>query len=246
MALWGTDIALQAAATNYSGAYLHTREYGITYNLFDPPPTNDSLASGWYTGPIYYTMLVVAETLSSTGSIVVDLNITQDNAAAYGIYDNAGKTRGKVLFINYASPEFVDEGQSTNRVLRIPANITSGVGVRILDAPSVYSKSSSNPIAVALTDTVTWANQTVGDFGDLIGTRYTESFDCEKGCSVNVPGPGIALVYFLSDGPDNFYEGNSTIVGPVLVSGSSSLLPSALGLSWTVLFGAGLLLFGLL
>ena len=37
IALWSADYALQLAAVGYSGAYLHTRERGVTYNLFDPP-----------------------------------------------------------------------------------------------------------------------------------------------------------------------------------------------------------------
>lgn len=245
MALWATDVALQAAATNYTGVYLHTREYGVTYNLFDPPSATDSMDAGWSTGPIYYATLVVAETLSWTGSVVVDLDIDLDNAALYGIYDNAGTTRGKLLFINYASSEFVEDGQSTTRILQIPANVTRSIGVRLLEAPNVTFREPSNPIAEALSDTITWANQTIGDYGDLNGTQYTNYSHCREGCTVSIPGPSIALIYMLSNDSDRFYEGNSSIVGPVLVSGAGCA--SGIRITWMWLWvGFGLLLCGTL
>lgn len=92
--LWEIDAFLALAANNYSAAYIHTREYGVTYNIFDPPPSQNPLESkGWRTGSTYYSLLMMSEVMSKNGSIVTDLNLqnSKTNAsshiAAYGIYD---------------------------------------------------------------------------------------------------------------------------------------------------------------
>ncbi|KAI0071256.1 hypothetical protein K474DRAFT_1607247 [Panus rudis PR-1116 ss-1] len=221
MALWATDVALSAATSNISGIYLHTREYDVTYNLFDPPSAWDSLKSGWHTGPIYYTLLVVAETLSATGSVVVDLPLKNaEHAAAYAVYDNSGETRGKLVLINYASPDlpYIDK-QNASYTFRLPSNITSTAGVRYLQAPSVYSGSKSWD---TLDQTITWAGQTVGDVGDLNGKQHSIFIDCDNGCDIDVPGPGLALVYLVGDTSDRFFHGNSSVIIPSAAGDESS------------------------
>lgn len=214
MPLWATDVALAAAGSNISGIFLHTREFDVTYNLFDPPSPNDPTKSGWNTGPIYYTNLVIAETLSATGSVVVDLNIDSPHAVAYGVYDNGGETRGKLVFINYASQETLPPSfaeRDASYTYYIPPNVADTIGVRYLLAANLYSGSKS----WSTTDqTITWANQTVGPAGDLNGKQHTEFVHCTEGCNVTVPGPGLALVYLLSDTSDKFFHGNSTVALP--------------------------------
>lgn len=214
MPLWATDVALAAAGSNISGIFLHTREFEVTYNLFDPPSPTDPTKSGWNTGPIYYTSLVVSETLSATGSVVVDLDIDSPHAVAYGVYDNGGETRGKLVLINYASketlpPSFAERDPSYTYY--IPPNIADTIGVRYLLAPGLYSGSKSWGTT---NETITWANQTVGPAGDLNGKQHTDFVHCTEGCNVTVPGPGLALVYLLSDTSDKFFHGNSTVALP--------------------------------
>ena len=36
------SVALKAASLNYTGLILHTREYAVSYHLFDPSNVNDS------------------------------------------------------------------------------------------------------------------------------------------------------------------------------------------------------------
>ena len=79
--LWAMDYALQLASVGYSGAFIHTRERGVSYNLFDPPPNGDESA-GWTTGSTYYALLPVAEALSSSsknGSYIKDMEIVDNS-----------------------------------------------------------------------------------------------------------------------------------------------------------------------
>ncbi|SJK99264.1 uncharacterized protein ARMOST_02555 [Armillaria ostoyae] len=197
-ALWLIDAGLKSAERGFSGAYIHTREAGIQYNLFDPPT---STSSGWITGAPYYAALFLAETFSASGNIIVDLNLNDSlhnpraTSAAYGVYD-AGSTRGKIVLLNLSE-------QGDEQVYAIPANITTSLHYRLLLAPSVLETSN-----------ISWAGQTVGGLGQLVGNQDTFYLDCIDGCIVNVPGAGAALVILGEPGDgDSFYYGNSTVKG---------------------------------
>lgn len=117
------DAGLSYAATNRTAAYLHTRENGVTYNLFDPPSSDDSMSSGWITYSTYYAALMLSEVMANNGSIVVDLDIENSSTnasstiAAYAVYDFNTTTdgltnsevdtslanRGKLVLINYSN-----------------------------------------------------------------------------------------------------------------------------------------------
>ncbi|KDQ58932.1 glycoside hydrolase family 79 protein [Jaapia argillacea MUCL 33604] len=207
MSLWAVDIALQLATHNFSGAYLHTREFNVTYNLFDPPSPTSPTSPGWSTGSPYYTELVLAETISSTGSVIVDLNVNNSitspgaSVAGYGVYDKAGQKQGKVVLFNFAN-----DGQGETFQIPKSAGITS-IGYRLLVAPSVYERTN-----------ISWAGQTVGPLGELEGVQVTTYQDCGSGgCAVTVPGPGLALVYLnpKSGDSDKFFVGNSSLYGYV-------------------------------
>ena len=104
--MWGMDYALQLASVGYAGAYIHTRERGITYNLFDPPAANDTSSTNWTTNPTYYSLLPVAEALSATGSYVTDLNLNNNSntsvVAGYGVYDGSSGAPKTFVLFNYA------------------------------------------------------------------------------------------------------------------------------------------------
>ncbi|KAG5637926.1 hypothetical protein H0H81_002586 [Sphagnurus paluster] len=211
--LWAVDVGLKAASVNYTAVYLHTREYGITYNLFDPPTPENSTATGWVTGSTYYAALFLAEVTDPSGTVIVDLNLNNSifspaaTVAAYGIYHNGGTSRGKLALINFADAS--NPGTTETQVYRIPAGVSSSVEIRILTAPSVVERRD-----------ISWAGQTVGDNGDLKGQQVTLRKDCSDGCEIEIPSPGAALV---SLGGSQFFTGNSTIagIGGYLVGGAS-------------------------
>ncbi|KAG6824357.1 hypothetical protein H0H92_007111, partial [Tricholoma furcatifolium] len=166
--LWAVDVGLKAASMNYSAVFLHTREYGVTYNLFDPPTPETSVSPGWKTGAVYYSALFLAEVTDPTGSIIVDLNLNNSNSspaskvAAYGIYHDSGASRGKLALLNFA--DGADPGEAASQVYRIPEGVFESIDIRVLSAPSVVER-----------ENISWAGQTVGDIGNLVGTQDTMS-----------------------------------------------------------------------
>ncbi|KAL5522075.1 hypothetical protein ACEPAF_1931 [Sanghuangporus sanghuang] len=226
--LWSVDIALQAASGNYSAVYLHTRERGVTYNLFEPSSIEDYLISNWRTGSTYYTMLVIAEAISSSTSVVVDLNLdnslTSYNASVvgYAIYDGPGLSKSKLVFINYDYPlatsddsdEFSAAPNATQTFV-LPGSLASSIGVRYLVADNITEEKA-----------ISWAGQTLGGNGDLQGTQTMDVFECTDGCNVTVPGPGLAVVWLDPESElqrSNIYIGNSTIADVYTSSASASL-----------------------
>ncbi|KAG6829523.1 hypothetical protein H0H87_011178 [Tephrocybe sp. NHM501043] len=95
-ALWGLDYGLQMAYSNFSGALMHVGGQNVFYNPFTSPPTNESTFHGWSVGPIYYSALIMAETLgASNGSQVLDLNANGASlyTPAYAIYEGGNPVR---------------------------------------------------------------------------------------------------------------------------------------------------------
>ncbi|EIM89642.1 uncharacterized protein STEHIDRAFT_166010 [Stereum hirsutum FP-91666 SS1] len=252
--LWAVDAALSFVSSNLTAVYLHTREAGVTYNLFDPPTSGDSTETGWYTYSTYYAALMLTEVASLNGSVIQDLNVenSKTNAsstiAAYAIWDFSVATDGlarseidsskaglsKFVFINYSN--------TTAKTFVIPSNLTetSTVATRSLVAPHVNEETD-----------ISWAGQTVGDNGDLTGDQTTEYLDCgnsgEDGCVITVPGPGIVLALLDPNASSTagFYVGNSTIAGLEGYESSGALTSrvSQSGLLWSGV-GVGLGLAG--
>ncbi|KAF9645827.1 glycoside hydrolase family 79 protein [Thelephora ganbajun] len=186
--LWGVDYSLQLATVGYSGAYLHTRERNITYNLYDYPGDG---VDGWTTLPMFYSYLPVLNALQSrNGSKVVDLNLedsmtkTGGTNAAYSIYDVTTSELYRLAFINFA-----DGGGSVQYTIPQGTLPQTGynVTVRYLTAPSIQEKWD-----------ITWGGKTwrgVKDGKPLnAATGQDLSLDCSSGCTVDVPNPGLALV----------------------------------------------------
>ncbi|KAH7884871.1 hypothetical protein F5I97DRAFT_1892982 [Phlebopus sp. FC_14] len=201
--LWAIDAGLNFASSGLSGAYLHTREYQVLYNLFDPPTPNTSTEAGWHTGSPYYSALFLSETFIPGGSIVVDINLNNS------IYDPASIVAGYALYTaNSTTPEcerlvLINYDRSQPHNFTIPTHMTSSIGIRILTAPSVEERNA-----------ISWAGQSIGQNGDLEGTQTTTWFGCENGCDVMIPGPGAALVFFNDSANSTaFFMGNSTIAG---------------------------------
>lgn len=197
-AMWSVDYGLRLASVGYSGAYLHTRERGVTYNLFDPPAGPAAGAGAWNTNPTFYAYLPISEALQGTnGSKVVDLNVqnsstdTSQSVAGYAIYDAVSNEVHHLALFNFANAT----GGPVDFAL--PASIVSSspsgnVAVRYLTAPNVNDKIN-----------IAWGNQTWAGMGDGTSTTAVGSWvqndqaavPCSQGCTVSVPGPSVAVVY---------------------------------------------------
>ncbi|KAH7929220.1 hypothetical protein BV22DRAFT_1003143 [Leucogyrophana mollusca] len=229
-ALWAVDTGLQFASVGINGAYLHTREYQVTYNLFDPPTPQTSTQAGWRTGSPYYAALFLSEAFSPNGSIVVDLDIGHSmtdpisTVAGYAIFDASGTTLERLALINY-------DLSQTQTFAFIPPNTTDSITIRILMAPSVEERSE-----------ISWAGQRVAGNGDLEGAQSTLYVDCGgRGvCEVDVPGPGAALVVFGgSPEASGFWEGNSTIAGVQgYASGALRMVKAMHALLWMIVLAS--------
>lgn len=146
-AIWGVNAAMQMAYRNHSNMLLHTSGQSTIYNLFTSPAYN-STTTAWVTGPIFYSLLVVAEALgSSNASTVKDLQVNSNVISAYGVYENGVAQR--VVLLNQVNDP------SGNNVLRaqIPSNGTKSVQVKYLLAPSIEEKANivSTPSMISAT-----------------------------------------------------------------------------------------------
>ncbi|OBZ69575.1 Beta-glucuronidase [Grifola frondosa] len=165
-AIWALDYGLQMAYTNFSGALLHVGGHNVSYNPFTPPPTNISRTEGWTIGPIFYSVVAMAEALgSSNTSRVLDLNANTANpyTPAYAIYENGVLAR-LVLFNYMTDPSGAAAytatisvgggliaGANRGGLQGEPNGTPAQVNVKYLLAPSVSEKNN-----------VTWAGQTLG------------------------------------------------------------------------------------
>ncbi|KAL4062188.1 glycoside hydrolase family 79 protein [Scleroderma yunnanense] len=205
-ALWAVDVALEFASHGISAAYLHTREWQVLYNLFDPPTPDNSTQPGWRTGSPYYSALFLSETFPHSGVVALDLNLDNSiydaavTVAGHALYGQNGTVCERLVLINFGD----DAG--TPRNFSLPPNLAHSVGVRLLTAPSI-----------AETTQIAWAGQTVGRNGELEGVQSTQYYTgCANGCNINVPGPGAALVLLGdTEGNSSFYVGNSSVAGVV-------------------------------
>jgi hypothetical protein len=208
-AMWTIDYALQLASNNFSAAYIHTRESGISYNLFDPPAAG-AVTGDWVTGPPYYALLVVAEALrSSSRNVVVDLDLassrTQNTStvAGYSIYDGGKPSR--IVFFNFSG--------SQKATFAMPGSPNGAIAVRYLTAPNVTAKAG-----------ITWNGMTVDGTGVLRGAENTVTIQCQNGCSLDLPAPGVAVV-FLNASQAISYP--STVASPAIVAASTPGNPNA-------------------
>ncbi|KAJ7471486.1 glycoside hydrolase family 79 protein [Mycena galericulata] len=198
-ALWALDYGLQLAYSNFTTALLHVGGEGVYYNPFTPPPTNQSSFRSWTVGPIYYSVLAVAEAFgTSNQSRIIDLEMNGGNiyTPGYAIYD--GGVLARLALFNYVTDptgasaytvSFAIGGGTTGQANGTPVQVK----VKYLVAPSVSSK-----------DNITWAGQTFGTAfqsdGRPTGIEQIQTVTCnsDNTCNITVPAPGFALV-FLAD-----------------------------------------------
>lgn len=189
-ALWGVDAAMELAVYNYSGAFYHSKFGTAPANVFSQVSVKSAGGSGtdhyFSTGPLMYSMLVVAEafapSVEGAQSRVQDLNIARADASGYAIYE--GDTLQRVVLANMIN----DPSGANTWSAHVPVDPHQGnVTYKILTAPSVQSN-----------ENITWAGQTFGywSIGTLQGTEELKTAKCNNGqCTVSVPAPGVALVF---------------------------------------------------
>jgi hypothetical protein len=173
----------------------------VLYNLFTYPNTSTPSSAGWQTGLQYYSLLFLYEAFStkkttSTGTVVVDLNLTDPSTTAgYAIYDaNSTTLPRNLVFFNFAS-----DGA---RNFSLPSGLVSSHGIFV----QVRTLSASN-IAENSPTQITYAGQTVDGDGNIQGLLSEESFQCGNGCDVQVSGPGVSLVFLRDEGEGEVSEG---------------------------------------
>ena len=227
-AMWSVDYSLTLAIHNYSAIFIHTREQGISYNIFDPP---NSSVSSWTTGPQYYSLLFLAEALRgvdpSTGlSVVTDLGLTGSSGssvAGYVIYDGTGKNPQRLVLINFGDASF---GASPNVSFTIPAGLgqqgkNGSVSVKLLSATTITEETA-----------IQWAGQTVGEAGNLMGEVVEKTVQCRGGCAIDVPGPAIALVGLTTSSNPSPTNGSRSRSSVNVVPICSVLFSLCLGIFW--------------
>ncbi|EIM85606.1 uncharacterized protein STEHIDRAFT_99214 [Stereum hirsutum FP-91666 SS1] len=219
VALWTVDYSLQLASVGYTAAYLHTREPGVTYNIFQP-----TTSSEWGTGAPFYAYLPVADALSvaSGSAVVVDLNIANSTtdpkatAAGYAIYDANATNISSVVLFNFANSSGATENFTLPSSIVSQSGGSTKVTVRYLVAPSVnedtYIAYGGQTYAGVTDGTAVSATWNVGGL-DASSFADTE-VDCASGCDIAVPGPGLAVIYsaaVVRSSPSS--SGNSSTTG---------------------------------
>ena len=198
VAMWTSDYALQMAVQGYAGAYLHSRERGVSYNLFDPPDAVAGGAGAWTTNPSFYGMLPVAEALESPdGSRVVDMNLKNSvydkNAthAAYAVYGGASDAPHSLVIFNYRNVSGATSDYAIDAAFVSSAEERGQLTIRYLVAGSVNEKTE-----------IAWGGKTYAGVGDGVPVDATfaasvpdKTVSCSGGCTIQVPGPGIAVVF---------------------------------------------------
>ena len=128
--------------------------YRIESESFTAPVTAESIYRKWTVGPVFYSVVAVAEALGRSGKAqVVDLHTNDGNVytPGYAIYDNG--VLAKVALFNFVSdPSGASKYTATISVAG--AGVPASVSVKYLLADSVSNKFN-----------VTWAGQVRAAFG---------------------------------------------------------------------------------
>ncbi|KAI0643529.1 hypothetical protein C8Q79DRAFT_1012806 [Trametes meyenii] len=158
----------------------------------------------WTTNPSFYGMLPVAEALhSANGSRVVDLNVGNSSSyakatvAGYVIYDGSFPNVHSLVLINFANASGTTMDYAVNASFVQALADDSAVSIRYLSAPSLNEKTD-----------IAWSGKTYAGGGDAVPVNADfstsmpdKNMSCAGGCTVQVPGPGLAVV-FLGEAPN--------------------------------------------
>ncbi|KIJ34938.1 glycoside hydrolase family 79 protein [Sphaerobolus stellatus SS14] len=184
-ALWLINHAMQMAYYNFSRDLIHIGGQNTFYNPFVPPGALLRKGALWSVLPPYYAALIVNELIGySNLSQVVDLfpNNGNERTPGYAVYENGQPVRA--VFLNYVT----DPSGANDYTVQIA-----------IDADKV-------PLY--------YANQTFGPMlesnGIVQGIQDTKTIDCGSSnnlCSVTIPAPGAAVVFFTKEALQKSTEG---------------------------------------
>jgi hypothetical protein len=229
--MWTLDYVLQLAAIGYTAAYIHTREQGISYNLVTPPSLSDLDTGAWTTNPPFYALLVAAEVLQSEGGAsVVDLDInrsktTNATVAGYAVYDAKRSSVSRLVLFNYAN--------TSSAQFNIPAAL---VGNATSKTPVVKYLTAS---AVTEKKNIAWGGETFLNVTDgksvpvpagLDWAVPNKNLDCSKGCTIDVPGPSLAVVFFTEVAQTQTSTSASASASPAPTDGRTTNTNSSVAL----------------
>jgi hypothetical protein len=100
-AVWGVSYLLGGAALGVDRLHFHNG-YGYVYNALSPG-TNVSDGLNYtrqHIGPLYYSTVVVAEAIGSSGNTyIAELTSTNNTISAYGIWE--GKRLARMVLTNH-------------------------------------------------------------------------------------------------------------------------------------------------
>ncbi|KIJ42025.1 glycoside hydrolase family 79 protein [Sphaerobolus stellatus SS14] len=176
---------MQMAYYNFSRDLIHIGGQNTFYNPFVPPGALLRKGALWSVLPPYYAALIVNELIGySNLSQVVDLfpNNGNERTPGYAVYENGQPVRA--VFLNYVT----DPSGANDYTVQIA-----------IDADKV-------PLY--------YANQTFGPMlesnGIVQGIQDTKTIDCGSSnnlCSVTIPAPGAAVVFFTKEALQKSTEG---------------------------------------
>lgn len=162
-----------------------------------------------------YALLLAPQVLGSgNDSRIVDLNVAgsmfnnDSTTAGYATYDAGTGAISRLTLFNFQN---ITSSGNVNQTFTIPAEIFSNATALKLphvDPSHVTVKYLTAPHLNEQFD-ISWAGQTYHTTGDGImiadksGRPGIGVLDCSSGCSVDVPGPGVALVYVAAAEPSN-------------------------------------------
>ncbi|KAH8118971.1 hypothetical protein DFH11DRAFT_1562225 [Phellopilus nigrolimitatus] len=222
-AMWAVDYSFNMAMGNVSHAFFHVGGQSDYYNPFTPPATNQSRFRQWTVGSTFYSSLVVAEALGTSGQAqIVDLYLNNNAALTPGYVVYEAGTPQRVVLMNYVT----DSSGASNYTAYIsiggnqtgtPGATPASVQVKYLLADSVSEKFA-----------ITWAGQTFGgpfeSDGRLQGAEVIYTYQCDQTnnvCAVPMPAPALAIV-FLSSGALSESEPQSTVTFATTTSYSNA------------------------
>ncbi|EIM84257.1 uncharacterized protein STEHIDRAFT_132660 [Stereum hirsutum FP-91666 SS1] len=195
------DYAMTIVYSNFTGPLFHAGGQNAYYNLFKPPPTNQSSFKQWSVGATYYSALVMVEVLGpSNASELIDLGANDSSiyTPGYAIYENGTPT--KLALFNY-----ITGSSGASEYTATVAIGGSGAGQDNPPPSSVRVKHVRSSSVADIQD-FTWAGQTFGaslaSDGRLTGDLDVQTVQCDTSsntCQIKIPAPSFALVFLTDD-----------------------------------------------
>ncbi|KAH8655350.1 hypothetical protein BX600DRAFT_439863 [Xylariales sp. PMI_506] len=151
---------MYAASLNVSGMYFHMGT-GYDYAAWQAA-TYETMLPG--PRPLYYGHLAIASALAG-GSKQVRVLANETSFSAYAIYNSGSASQiDHVVILNLEVYDSTAGGARSSAQVKLPSDVPASVTVRRLTAPGAETANN-----------ITWAGQTLGSTGDLLGAVVVET-----------------------------------------------------------------------